>query len=428
MRRIRASIPLTLVLFLFATKAGLAQSVKPKGFNPHYQLLHSGNWIIDKNFYLLTVIAQDPELSRLLQKDTVLEALGAAKRQLIHDHVSDTCTTAASLLSGLEISAKDMARIFEAITPLYERHPAAFDRIIDRHLRPSGCYQEYAALSNKEFLFYTWTEVIVGIDHIIDQYGLDQNRHYPSIDAVSYDIQGEYYRGLLKTLFSYLDEKISGPRLFYGYSLSVALELLKANNRAEAANYEPLAGGENKQAIQRVSAVSWNKYPYAAIMVPGEGPEIASIAFDPIGRMRCELAAKRYRKGLAPFIIVSGGNVHPFHTPYTEALEMKKYLMQQEHIPGSAILLEPQARHTTTNFRNACRLMIRYGFPMAKPSLCVTTKDQADYIMDPEFDARNIEELRYLPYQSKKRISNHEISYQSVLDCLQVDPRDPLDP
>ncbi|MDR3713488.1 MAG: ElyC/SanA/YdcF family protein [Puia sp.] len=408
-----------------------AQTVRkpvPHGFNPYYKMLRSGNWIVDKNFYLLTVIAQDPEVSRLLQTDSILEALGTEKRQFIHRRAIDTITAPMALLSDLELSGGDMSRIIGAITFLYDRHPAAFDRMIDRHLRPSGCYQRYIANTNKDFLFYIWAEVIVGINHIIDQYGLDRNRHYPSIDAVSYDIHGEYYRTLLKNLFSYLDERIKGKQVFYHYSLTVALELLKANNRLEASNYEPLSAGENRLAIQRIPATPWKKYPYAAIMVPGEGPEIASIAFDPIGRMRCELAAERYHKGQAPFIIVSGGNVHPFHTPYTEALEMKKFLVRQEHIPESAILLEPQARHTTTNFRNANRLAIRYGFPSAKPFLCVTTKDQADYIMATEFDDRNNKELGYLPYEDKKRLSVHEISYQSALDCLQSDPRDPLDP
>ncbi len=78
------------------------------------------------------------------------------------------------------------------------------------------------------------------------------------------------------------------------------------------------------------------------------------------------MAVKRYRQGLAPLLLVSGGAVHPKRTPYNEALEMKKELMNVYGIPARAIIVEPHARHTTTNFRNAARLVYRYGIPADK--------------------------------------------------------------
>jgi hypothetical protein len=107
---------------------------------------------------------------------------------------------------------------------------------------------------------------------------------------------------------------------------------------------------------------------------------------------------------------------------------MRKYLMQTYHIPAAAIIVEPQARHTTTNIRNSNRLMIRYGIPITKPSLFITSKSQTDYSNNPNFDARNLRELGYLPYRGKKRISNHEIEFYPVTECLHMDPYDPLDP
>ena len=71
--------------------------------------------------------------------------------------------------------------------------------------------------------------------------------------------------------------------------------------------FEPLEKeGENKAAAAAVRSTDWSKYPYATIVVPGEGPEISSVPLDPMGRMRCDLAAARYRNKKAPFIIVSG--------------------------------------------------------------------------------------------------------------------------
>jgi hypothetical protein len=152
------------------------------------------------------------------------------------------------------------------------------------------------------------------------------------------------------------------------------------------------------------------------------------VALSPGGKMRCELAAERFKKGIAPFIILSGGNCHPFHTPYNEAIEMKKYLLSRLAISETAIIIEPQARHTTTNFRNANRLMIRYGIPTDKPALCVTTSDQAGYIENPRFDVRNRTELGYLPYHDKQRLSVHEVVFYPVMESLHIDPADPLDP
>ena len=92
---------------------------------------------------------------------------------------------------------------------------------------------------------------------------------------------------------------------------------------------------------------------------------------------------------------------------------MKKYLLTQG-IPASALSLStPQARHTTTNMRNATRLMIDYGIPITKPSDVVSTKSQIDYIAIPQqhFDERNLHELGYLPYRNINRTSTHDVSF-----------------
>lgn len=72
--------------------------------------------------------------------------------------------------------------------------------------------------------------------------------------------------------------------------------------------------------------------------------------------------------------------------------------------------------------------MIRYGFPLDKPALCVSTREQSDYIENAGFDRRNRHELGYLPYKEKKRLDLHDIVFFPVMDCLQLDPGDPLDP
>lgn len=424
-----ASYKFLLPVVLFLTIVLPGRSQPGAGFQKDYHLIRSSNPTSDKNFYWFTVIAQTPAIQKLLVADPTLKELDKARLSLLHSHATDTCSWAASLVTDFRFTTADSADVARALVDLYHANTAAFDELIDRHLRPSGCYQRFIGGNNETFLLNVWSQTIVGINYIIDQYGLGKRMRYSGIDSVSYDVNSRYYRSALKDLFAYLGEKADSMTLFFQPSLSLALQLMDLNDRDEPARFEPLEEKENKAAVANVRLIDWKKYKYAAIMVPGEGPELSTVAFDPMGRMRCNLAADRYRKGLAPFIIVSGGFVHPFHTPYAEAFEMKKYLLTQG-IPESAVIIDPQARHTTTNFRNANRLMIRYGIPITIPSLCVSTKSQIDYIILPQgrFDQRNLRELGYLPYKEKHGVSTHEVSYYPVMESLHMDPYDPLDP
>ena len=399
-----------------------------QGYVQNYQPLHSGNIMVDKDFYLITTILHSPEMQSVFDADDSLAGILKARISLIQSHVSDTCGTPETLLNDFRWSYLDTMHVNEAIRRCYTQKQAVFDQMINRQLRPSGYYQRFIVFSNLDLLLQAWGQYVVGINYIIDQYGRGRRMRYPTIDSVSYDVQGQYYRDLLKTMFSYLREKTDSMKFFFQPSLAVALQLMRANDRDEPLRFEPLETGENKLAVARVGLTDWNRYRYEAILVPGEGPEVVTVPFGPICRMRCDLAADRYRKGLAPFIIVSGGFCHPFHTPYCEAIEMKKYLLQECKIPETAVIIEPQARHTTTNFRNACRQMIRYGMPVSKACLCVTTKDQADYIDGQSFEARCQHELGYLPYRDLQRMSDHDIVFFPVMDCLHLDPYDPLDP
>ncbi|HEY4335721.1 MAG TPA: YdcF family protein [Puia sp.] len=418
---------LPVVLFLILAVQGYSQP--GAGFQKDYRLVRTSNLISDKNFYWFSVIARTPAVQTLLANDPALNDLGRSRAALIRSHATDSCNWAPSLVADFRFTTTDSALVAKALLALYKANTATFDDLIDRQLRPSGCYQRFSAGNNESFLLNAWSQTIVGINYIIDQYGLGKRLRYAAVDSASYDINGRYYRAALKDMFAYLGEKTDSMNLFYQPSLTVALQLMDLNDRDEPARFEPLEEGENKAAAAAVRTTDWSKYKYATIVVPGEGPELTTVALDPMGRMRCNLAIARYRKGLAPFIIVSGGFVHPFHTPYAEAFEMKRYLLTQ-NVPESAIIIEPQARHTTTNLRNANRLMIRYGIPITMPSDIVSTKSQIDYIDLPQgrFDQRNLRELGYLPYKDKRRIATHDVSYYPVMESLHMDPYDPLDP
>jgi hypothetical protein len=216
--------------------------------------------------------------------------------------------------------------------------------------------------------------------------------------------------------------------LFFQPSLRFALHLLDVNQRDEAGRLEPLERGVNAAVLRRIASIEWKKFPYSVIIVPGYGPEKPGWALAPEGKLRLELAARRYRQGKAPLILVSGGYVHPNQTQYCEAVEMKKSLAVDFGVPASAIIVEPQARHTTTNLRNAARLMYRYGIPFARTALITTDSYQSSYIESDAFTKRCADELHYQPGKIVKRLSEFDLTFTPALDSLQIDPMEPLDP
>jgi hypothetical protein len=168
-------------------------------------------------------------------------------------------------------------------------------------------------------------------------------------------------------------------------------------------------------------------YKYSLILVPGAGPDDPATPLSAEGMLRCRLAALQYRKGLAPFILTSGGKVHPYKTRYCEATEMKKYLVDKLHIPANAILIDPHARHTTTNMRNAVRMIHRYGIPFDKLALTCTTRGQSAMIEKTLID-RCKRELNEAPYKIGKRLSETEMEFYPLMEALQINPLEPIDP
>jgi hypothetical protein len=225
-----------------------------------------------------------------------------------------------------------------------------------------------------------------------------------------------------------LDDDSPNLMLFFQPTLRFSLGLLDANHRDEAARFEPLEEGENRAAIRHIPGVDWARYCYSAIVVPGAGNEREGVSLSAWGKLRLTLAVRRFREGKAPFLLVSGGFVHPNQTPYCEAIEMKKALMADFGIPESAIIVDPYARHTTTNLRNAVRELYRYGAPVKKPGLITSDQEQSAYIAGAVFQDRCFQELGYQPVDELRRVSRFDLAFLPNLESLQDDARDPLDP
>ena len=152
------------------------------------------------------------------------------------------------------------------------------------------------------------------------------------------------------------------------------------------------------------------------------------MALSAMGKLRLMLAVDAFRKGQAPFILVSGGAVHPAQTRYVEAEEMRRALISRFGIPERNIIMEPYARHTTTNLRNASRLLSTMNAPREQPALIVTDQDQSAYIESQTFAQRNLKELGCAPGVLDARISVFAMPFHPDARCNVTDPRDPLDP
>lgn len=147
-----------------------------------------------------------------------------------------------------------------------------------------------------------------------------------------------------------------------------------------------------------------------------------------MGHIRMRIAADLFARGLAPFIVVTGGNVHPNRTPFNEALEMKRLLVTQHAIPADRILIEPHARHTTTNMRNCARLLLAARFPADRPALIVSDHRTIRYIGGEELAQRNLREMGVQPGRLAPGPNRFTLRFVPDPIAFHVEASDPLDP
>lgn len=268
---------------------------------------------------------------------------------------------------------------------------------------------------------------IGGINAIIRTYGLGEPPAYPQIDGAG-TLSPEETRSRLQAAQWLARTPRARSAQALDPSIDFALALLDGSDRTDAIGYEPLSGGLNAAAMQRAAGLDWSAYRLGAMIVTGVGPEAEGMPLSALGKYHLRLAAQRFAQGDIPFIILSGGRAHPRGTRFAEAEEMRRALIARYGVPADAIVIEPYARHTTTNLRNAARLMAMLSVPQGKPAVIVCNPAQSAYIESAEFAARNMRELGYQPGTIGPRVSPTEIAFTPSAQSARVDPRDPLDP
>lgn len=415
---------LTVSILLVNSLLSAAQRVSKQ--LPSYTPLSSGSRVQDKNFYLLTLFQELPTVRELLEKDRELQPSTAGWRNMLDQQVNPCAKERTCLVDAFSLSPDYIQQVSERLRTLVTEKPVI--TLIQDHLHASGYFQSLQASIDADLLVAAWEQSARGINNILQVYGHGKRGIYPRIDSVTYAVNSPYYQDAVYLWAREISRTANEQPLFFEPSLDFALTLLDINNRDEAARYEPLEQGENKAALARVRKTNWKDYPYATIVVLGAVSELYNSKLPPLGKLNVRLGAENFRKGLAPFIIVSGGHVHPFRTPVCEAIEIKRELMDKYGIPEDRIIVEPHARHTTTNVRNATRLMVQYGIPLDKPSLITTNETHSAYTESKNFADRCMKELGYLPGIIQKRISPSTVEFLPQRMSLSKDPMDPLDP
>lgn len=384
----------------------LPDALDTLGFSPTYAAKSSASIVEDKAFFLATLFERDSALLDALTKDATLEGLRAAREARLRGAVAKCALDVGCYRVELGFTDEETKAIADAL-PLATGSLLA--GLAKDHLRPSGHFAVHAKETDEALLASAWTDTARALDATFDGYART--------------LGGDALAKLVSSVSTAHPEALP----FFRPLLLVDLGALTASGRDEAARYEPLTTGENAAALATIPTIDWKAYPYTVILVPGLGPDVLDLPISIGGTQRCDLAARRFKAKLAPLIVVSGGHVHPDRTPYSEAIEMKKYLVSQKGIPASAILVDPHARHTTTNLRNTARQVLRYGIPADRPLLVTSDTFQTIYIAV-ALDERCKTELGYLPYRIVKQVTPNDSCLMPSALSLEEDGRDALDP
>lgn len=397
-------------------------------FDANYDLIWSTSKVQDRNFYLFTLIEALQEVSQVIASDAIFSDYLDTSKAKLKAVLEASNPTAQSYANTLKFSEDEIIALSNNFKELVQNSTVVHD-IVENHMGPSGAFQQFSDVTNSyRVIQLAFIEAAHGINNIIDVYVAGQDPKYPDIDKVSFDVTSGAYLSKLKTEVEALDQE--NHSLFFQPFLQFALSALALNDRDEAGRYYPLKEGENKAAYDYLQTIDWDQFEYSLALALGDGPDEPddepNISVG--GKRNADQAVTLYQQGKAPLIVLSGGHVKPFQVPYSEGIEMKKYVMENYDIPENRILVETQARHTTTNMRNTGRLIFRYGIPSDKKAVVTSAESHINTIESSNFNERALREMNHIPAEIHNRVSEIYLEFTPKIEVLHLDSSDPLDP
>ena len=306
--------------------------------------------------------------------------------------------------------------------------PALARALASEQMRPSRRFAAHGRLTDADLVGTAWAEAAAAVNRVVAVYGLGEPPRYPAIDAIIFDATRPEYGEVLRAHGVATAALAPEEEPFFAAPLRYSVGLLQMNERTNAGHFRPLLEGDNEATARAIIGTDFAAHPYTALLVFGHGAEDPQSHTGVLTHIRLRLAAAMFGRGLAPFLIVSGGNVHPNRTPFNEALVMKRLLVERHGVPADRILIEPHARHTTTNLRNSARLLLAAGFPVDRPALIVSDHRTIGYIGSSELAARNLEEMQVQPGRITPGPDQFTLRFQPDPVAFHVEAADPLDP
>ena len=412
-------------LFLFVALCGAMTPARASVDTTENTAVSRDAVMKNKLFYFLSVVQSDAKVSRAIEKSSVLKEISDAQLNRTVQSLQQ-CTSGKCYAETIRWREDEIAYVGDELLKLLKNKKTK-NRIINK-LKVSGHYSLYQDLSDTAFVRAIWENNAHGINRIFHVYlGGNPPKRYARIDSISYKQDDPVFTSKADSALTAVTARIRNKSVpFFSLPLEASLAILYINGRDEAARYEPLTAGYNAPPFKKAKQTDWSLYKYSILLVPGSGPQKAGVRMTEKGMERCRMAAERFKKGIAPFIIVSGGHVYPFRTPICEAIEMRKYMIEELGLPQEAVIIEPHARHTTTNLRNAIRLIYKFDMPDTKPGLVIT--DAAQVTMINNLAPRCVRELGYVPYKSVHVLNENEVEFIPSVQAFQINPEDTLDP
>lgn len=371
--------------------------------------------LITKECYFLSLLRHLPEMKAIVSNDSFLCGIEASKYSRL---------TASSDMNGkfeaLSFTADEISKIGSHLESLWGADNA-WDRLATQHLAPSGCYYFSKSSSAANLIRAAWAHDAQVVNMIVQMYGSCTRSVHCDSDARTASASD------LSQAVADVAAKASPTGMFSDLATAGMFSILQAHGRHEEPTlFEPMKTGCNRTAVEALATTDFSKFDYSSIIVLGCSTD--ETCFHQEAKDRCDYAFAKWKNKKAPFIIVTGGRVRPFKTKENEADLMKKYLLEKG-VPESVIIMEPNARHTPTNFRNVSRVLWRYGFPFEKEALMVMQTSIMETVMETEaFRTRCNNEFGYMPVTFKQRLDDRSKKLLPSKNSLTLGSVDPLDP
>jgi len=178
---LRSTLFSLLFIFIFF-HFSLAQHNQP---DPRYKLITGNNYVQSKNYYLLTLFQQLPEVKKMLAQDPVLGRMGKVKVDSLNNALKICARDGFCYTRAVRFTDTEIRTAGDKLKTLYQPGNA-LGKLVKEHLIPSGAYILFQQLPAAEMLEKAWIQDAEGINFAIGVYAEGKKPNYPLIDSISF--------------------------------------------------------------------------------------------------------------------------------------------------------------------------------------------------------------------------------------------------